>query len=326
MSLRLAVFDILKGIGILLVVVGHTFMREIGPFILSFHMPLFFIVSGYFFRPVAVQPQIRKDFRRLVVPYLFVTMAVMLLAAVQKYHAMHEVDFFWDTLYHNGTPAWFLLALFGAKTLFNIIYRCFPQHYMTMAFGLSSVPCLLARWYDIPTYLSLGSAVCGVFFVAVGCYSREHDLLAKAERCKPVVVVIALVSWLVTSTIGVVDLHYCTFKLWAIDFLGACGGTYLCYVLSQQVERYSAKLGSWLSWCGYYSFVIYSFHTIEYVFPHWHQIASFAGTACRAYVILALRLLFAWMAVLVTMRLPFLKVLFFPQAAATKRVEKSRVA
>ena len=49
MNERLAIFDILKGIGILLVIVGHTFMKEIGPYILAFHMPLFFIVAGYFF-------------------------------------------------------------------------------------------------------------------------------------------------------------------------------------------------------------------------------------------------------------------------------------
>ena len=49
-KMRDATFDMLKGIGILLVIIGHTFMKEIGPYIQAFHMPLFFMVAGYFFK------------------------------------------------------------------------------------------------------------------------------------------------------------------------------------------------------------------------------------------------------------------------------------
>ena len=40
-KMRNATFDMLKGIGILLVIIGHTFMKEIGPYIQAFHMPFF---------------------------------------------------------------------------------------------------------------------------------------------------------------------------------------------------------------------------------------------------------------------------------------------
>lgn len=52
---RVVTFDILKGIGILLVIVGHTFMKEIGPCIQAFHMPLFFIVAGFFYKHIPLQ-------------------------------------------------------------------------------------------------------------------------------------------------------------------------------------------------------------------------------------------------------------------------------
>ena len=64
-----ATFDMLKGIGILLVIIGHTFMKEIGPYIQAFHMPLFFMVAGYFFKYKAPKNLLTKDFRRLIVPY-----------------------------------------------------------------------------------------------------------------------------------------------------------------------------------------------------------------------------------------------------------------
>ena len=52
---RVVTFDILKGIGILLVIVGHTFMKEIGPCIQAVHMPLFFIVAGFFYKHIPLQ-------------------------------------------------------------------------------------------------------------------------------------------------------------------------------------------------------------------------------------------------------------------------------
>lgn len=42
--------DIMKGIGICAVIAGHTFLNTIHNLIYSFHMPLFFILSGYFYK------------------------------------------------------------------------------------------------------------------------------------------------------------------------------------------------------------------------------------------------------------------------------------
>ena len=44
---RLNYLDYAKGIGILLVVLGHIYNNSVKLWIYSFHMPLFFIISGY---------------------------------------------------------------------------------------------------------------------------------------------------------------------------------------------------------------------------------------------------------------------------------------
>ena len=54
-KMRNATFDMLKGIGILLVIIGHTFMKEIGPYIQAFHMPLFFMVANIRHRKISLQ-------------------------------------------------------------------------------------------------------------------------------------------------------------------------------------------------------------------------------------------------------------------------------
>lgn len=56
--MRIDSLDILKGIGIILVVVGHMIGNQlyIRPWIYAFHMPLFFMVSGYCFN-IAKHPK-----------------------------------------------------------------------------------------------------------------------------------------------------------------------------------------------------------------------------------------------------------------------------
>ena len=65
---RVEYIDILKGFGIIFVVLGHvTLNRDLYHFIYAFHMPLFFIVSGMFLHDK--QGFIRKQAKSLLIPY-----------------------------------------------------------------------------------------------------------------------------------------------------------------------------------------------------------------------------------------------------------------
>ena len=312
--MRLTVFDILKGIGILLVIICHTFMKEIGPYITAFHMPLFFIVAGYFYKQNSFNVHLRKDFRRLVIPYLFICIATMLIASVQESRTNHAVSIVTDVLYGCGTPAWFLLGLFGSRAIFNRVLCLCPNRYIIVSLVISSIPLAISLHDELPTTLSFFSSICSVIFVAIGFYVKHHHVLELLDSHRIIAITLSVLFWLNTSIFGAVDLHYCIFKLWIIDYLGACGGTYLCYSVSKFIDMNTTKMKALLVWWGYYSFVVFSFHAIEYVFPNWHVLASFSdNTPIRPYVILAFRLFFAWLAVLVTMRFSILKNIFFPE-------------
>src|SRR5688500_482902 len=76
MSKRIEYLDIAKGIGILLVVLGHNDFEVISLFvqrlIYSFHMPLFFFLSGYFLNTaVPFFDFIKKRFNALLKPFFF---------------------------------------------------------------------------------------------------------------------------------------------------------------------------------------------------------------------------------------------------------------
>src|SRR5690242_7681593 len=75
MPKRIAYLDAAKGIGILLVVLGHNHIKLEYPLIYqvvySFHMPFFFLLSGMFFKPgYGLVELVRRRFNSLLRPYI----------------------------------------------------------------------------------------------------------------------------------------------------------------------------------------------------------------------------------------------------------------
>lgn len=115
--------DIAKGIGILLVFLGHSVWAGGLAFgtIFSFHMPLFFFISGMLFKPdqyVHICDILKKVFMALIVPYAFFN-AIGLLTWWLSPRFPHDLNGVLSSLYSvfischprtNG-PTWFLIAL-----------------------------------------------------------------------------------------------------------------------------------------------------------------------------------------------------------------------
>jgi fucose 4-O-acetylase-like acetyltransferase len=103
---RLAWIDVAKGITILLVVVGHTapFGSTMRNYVFSFHMPLFFILSGYTAKSAKSAKEyvqhIIKNFCKLILPCVCVEMGRDLLYAFPS--LLTENGVFWSILKRGG--------------------------------------------------------------------------------------------------------------------------------------------------------------------------------------------------------------------------------
>lgn len=61
---RLQYLDLAKAVGMLCVLIGHSFISEkINTVIYAFHMPLFFFISGYLCKPQKVALHIPQELR-----------------------------------------------------------------------------------------------------------------------------------------------------------------------------------------------------------------------------------------------------------------------
>ena len=97
-GLRLKYIDIVKGVAILLMVYGHwdtTYSSVDIRLIFSFHMPLFFIISGYFLK--AETPCglfLRKRAKQLLSPYYITAAVTLTMTGLMTWYNGREM---WDS-------------------------------------------------------------------------------------------------------------------------------------------------------------------------------------------------------------------------------------
>ena len=142
-SKRLDWIDIAKGIAIILVIVGHTVPNPspLRHAIFSFHMPVFFILAGYTFRPKPWRELLSDSVSRLLVPYVVLALAWQvptflmsgapltsgtLVAGLKTLVFASGVDVPGLGVTAVGM-AWFLAALFTSRLLFNVLVRLFDR-------------------------------------------------------------------------------------------------------------------------------------------------------------------------------------------------------
>lgn len=95
---RIRYMDIAKGIGIFMVLVGHTFVGFLCTLANSFHMPLFFMISGYFFKGTDDKSTIvKKGWNRLLVPYIFTIVLFVCFSFIMdlKYNSHEAIKWVW---------------------------------------------------------------------------------------------------------------------------------------------------------------------------------------------------------------------------------------
>ena len=191
MKKRDKTIDVARGIAIIVMIMGHTgYVFPFFNFSLwyhAWHMPIFYIISGYFFsgRKTDVQSFIAKKARRLLVPFIF------WMAFDYAYYFFQTYDweyirnnfvsacFIWPTGC-NGFPVagalWFLPALFSLEAIYIVMTRVFPEkpifYMMTVIVGLCG---MFAAKHGMHLPLGIDAALVGVPFMAVGELLKTYN-------------------------------------------------------------------------------------------------------------------------------------------------------
>ena len=315
--------DVFRGLGILLMVMGHIgFGGAFDKFIHAFHMPMFFFVSGYFYRKknITFREYFTKKKRSLMLPYVLtgvICYGVWLI--LQLHHQSQKAVFLLKPIYHllwtntDGLPIagalWFLTALFLCNVLYFALdrritdIRLLTIVILAIALAGNLLPSLLS--YRLPWAMDTA-------FVGMGLYHTArllHNYEKRGSSRKNTLfdmngVQIFMVGVIITALIfvnGAVNLRVGTYAFIPLFWINAIGASLVGWSIARKIDSCEKRIFSmpaiWLRRVGKDSLV----------YLCWNQLAILIVTKIVAYVggrvistpvlhmiILALTMFFLW--------------------------------
>lgn len=253
---RISYIDMAKGIGILLVVFGHLgFASEsLLTWIMSFHMPLFFILSGMLLSHTnatrhSMSAFLKKKAKTILVPYFTFSIISIIFSGIldsTTFGSYLPTALTQTISFYGISVLWFLPALFFGETIFLFIRK-------HTSLGISGIICLgiclitvlSANTYhyhyvtDFNSYLSLlGAYLIAVFvrtgmavaFLAIGYYTYYFFFTKEHSSGSYAILAILFLAFNIFLALknGKVDLNYLVFHNYAFYFSAAfCGSMFV---------------------------------------------------------------------------------------------------
>ena len=211
----LGMFDLLKGVGMLLIIFAHT--SELYPvgdistitpvtfFLFAYReslMAAFYIASGYGFRKRSIGKCISQQFKTLFKPYAYTGLATTIAHFVIHYKTFgnwnnavyetykvlggfvlglpHTATYFGQEFFSCG-PMWYLLALMIGWILLDIILNIFPESYIKWAvLGTMLLGWGISLVWEAPFCIAQGMVT--VPYLYIGFLAKKKRLFEKKFR------------------------------------------------------------------------------------------------------------------------------------------------
>jgi len=199
-SERISLVDYAKGIGILLVVVGHTLrglngsilpnsavVQAVDGWIYAFHMPLFFFLAGLFIERSVSRPSSKillKALQGIIYPYFIWSIAQELLRSVAGIREESLVDL-WHIFYDPPQQFWFLYVLL----LVSLAYTFLRKLGLPIAAFLGLCALLYAAWLfsiSFGPWRVLYMVRLNALYFALGAWAASQNLLQQLDRDFPI--------------------------------------------------------------------------------------------------------------------------------------------
>lgn len=272
MLVRDSKYDIMKGIAILCVIIGHlpSLPPSLFRLILSFHMPLFFMLSGIFFRPEKYSLQ--RDIKRLLIPFLFSCGVIFLIRIIKSSNLISSFEnmaceIFWscgaihDCEWFSSEPRigvlWFLIALFFARAFYFCVCKIVSSEiYRTLLCVFLSV---IGVYLDT-TIIYLPFALNQSLSILI--YLQFGHLIAKYS-IKTWMKTLCMILWIYPALFYTMDMCACHYDGWLypIVVFGSVGGGIFIGLISEKMKQCD-----WMEfeWLGQLTLPIMCFHAIIY--------------------------------------------------------------
>jgi|GEM_PF-2868117 len=347
MKKRIKYMDMAKAIAFIFVVLGHTYYQKPGyieRLAFAFHMPLFFIVSGYFFNQKGITKSfLQKSAKGLLLPYVYTAIVIIIINLIidavnsvnvvpniirwisaMFYGSGSRTDWsYWPgTVYMMGAT-WFLLAMFWGRLILASVLKICDDNPVLRGGGVFVIPIAYVGWYMsnngewLP--LSFYAGLTAVFFIWIGYLCRQYQVF---EQPFPVIIWLVMLLVAIYTTMAVKPL-YMVSNGYNSGLINVFSGIIISFIVIKACKYWeeNIKVGvRGIAFMGKHTLLLIALHMFEGKFLPWNttipKFLSSHGLPANYYSICVLRLVLL-MVTLICITL--LKKLFFE---AKKRVDE----
>lgn len=245
--------DLAKVTGIFLVIYGHGGLANpvLKGVIYTFHMPLFFLLSGLLYHPISLKKTLKKDWHTLIIPYLLLNFLCLIPFLLSPLKGTFTLERLFQRLgaialglgyEHNYwipvcTPCWFLISLFLARIIFSLAHKHFNNKSITIIAITSIVITFILHIKHIDLLIPLDSTLLAMPYLCIG-YKLKTILLdnniVTYNKSNYLLVVISLFSltYLIWCFNGPVDTNKCLYgNSMILYYLGGISGSLgICFL------------------------------------------------------------------------------------------------
>ena len=275
--MRNPVFDIMKFVAIMAMIVGHCVHDWRQTVVYCWHMPLFFFIGGYFFKPSSTSYAIKHNAKRLLIPYLICSIIVILFLCGNYIYSpnaniVNQIIplFFGGGLFLGNYfiyQIWFFVALFLCYTIYTIINNFTTNNFnkTIIVILISTIGYFLGQPFTtkIP-FLIPQACIATIFFHAGYLYKSYNSITPKSYPFAWWFFSIIFTLW--SFSIGALDMLTDKYTLFPINILGALGGIFIVMQLCFYASNFAPKISKKIAFLGSLSILIFSTHFIEHSF------------------------------------------------------------
>ena len=247
---RITWIDSAKGLAIFFIVVGHFLnlgsLEPVNKVIYSFHIPLFFILSGYTYKKSfnIEWNKIFKKAKQLLFPYaVYIILSILFCIVYGNY------ELTWDKLcYYNASiffnePIWFLLVLFAVSAIEHVVcttnWKISFQVLLLILLSIAGYVCYKYKYGFASCLNHFGFnriIVCFSFFLLGNLFNKmESCIKLKSEKIEYAIILMSSILWIASSLNNAkCSMYIFYFGNYWLFWLSAVAGSFTIIIVCQK--------------------------------------------------------------------------------------------
>ena len=336
---RIEYLDVARGIAMISVVLGHMGCFGINRVVFTYHLPIFFFITGYFFsKKVTTIEFIRKKMVTLVIPYYITGILIILCIIIRDYFIGSNIvadlkQMIYAILYASGNQyekpfyiasigaLWFLWGTFWGSLFLKLVIKIHSNLLKCILVCVIYGICVYSKQKFFWFPLSIQSGGCALIFIYLGYIFNENQFLwKKIKNSIKYIIIIALILqwiWFIRKFEGF-WIVACNIGHGIPDIIGSIGGCIVLLGISRLINKKENWFSKVLSFTGKNSIIFLAVHGIELRVVNWKKVITFINSLFgyvdyngnSIILIIILKLAVIYIGMLLILKVEFLKNLY----------------